>query len=69
MQVVEIGGQESCTVSSSASCSTSLIVALALFVFIVKYLGRVMRARTQAAAEPERRDAGGGAARRDPRIC
>ena len=30
-----------------------MIVALALFVFIVKFLGWVMRARTQAAAEPE----------------
>jgi large conductance mechanosensitive channel len=48
-----IGGQEILYGQFIGELLNFLIVALALFVFIVKFLGWVMRARTQAAAEPE----------------
>ena len=48
-----IGGQEILYGQFIGELLNFVIVALALFVFIVKFLGWVMRARTQAATAPE----------------
>ena len=48
-----IGGQEILYGQFLGELLNFVIVALAIFVFIVKFLGWVMKARAQAAAEPE----------------